>query len=102
MGCGRYTFWSPRRASNRRNTTWAQRKKSPDVCGSLDFVDREKRTSSTRRAPLAEASGAAEPGLFARRSDDQDRQTVKELPQPQVLLTLGLLNLKPAPSSDSM
>src|SRR5215469_12992104 len=29
-------------------------------------------------------------------------QTVNELPQPQVLLTLGLLNLKPAPSSVSM
>jgi hypothetical protein len=27
--------------------------------------------------------------------------TLKELPQPQVLLTLGLLNLKPAPSSVS-
>ncbi len=41
-------------------------------------------------------------GLFARRSDDPDRQTVNELPQPQVLLTLGLLNLKPAPSRVSM
>lgn len=28
--------------------------------------------------------------------------TLKELPQPQVVLTLGLSNLKPAPSSDSM
>jgi len=28
--------------------------------------------------------------------------TLKELPQPQVLLTLGLLNLKPAPSRLSM
>jgi len=28
--------------------------------------------------------------------------TVKELPQPQVLFTLGLLNLNPAPSSVSM
>jgi hypothetical protein len=27
---------------------------------------------------------------------------LKELPQPQVLLTLGLLNLKPAPSTVSM
>lgn len=28
--------------------------------------------------------------------------TLKELPQPQVLFTLGLLNLKPAPSRVSM
>ena len=28
--------------------------------------------------------------------------TLKELPQPQVLLTLGLLNLNPAPSSVSI
>jgi len=28
--------------------------------------------------------------------------TLNELPQPQVLLTFGLLNLKPAPSSVSM
>ena len=30
-----------------------------------------------------------------------ERYTLNELPQPQVLFTFGLLNLKPAPSSVS-
>jgi hypothetical protein len=41
-------------------------------------------------------------GHLSYRAEGPDRQTVKELPQPQVLLTLGLLNLNPAPSSVSM
>jgi hypothetical protein len=34
--------------------------------------------------------------------DEPEFYALKELPQPQVLLTLGLLNLKPAPSTLSM
>ena len=40
-----------------------------------------------------------------RANDDQELKcsyALKELPQPQVLLTLGLLNLKPAPSTVSI
>jgi len=38
------------------------------------------------------------------RSEKESRRcyTLNELPQPQVLLTFGLLNLKPAPSSVSI
>ena len=62
-----------------------------------------KSACATQRLDFVEPKSARPRRTFSRRrSDDPDRQTVKELPQPQVLLTLGLLNLKPAPSSVSM
>ena len=42
------------------------------------------------------------PGAKRHANQRENSYTVKELPQPQVLLTFGLLNLKPEPSSDSM
>ncbi len=40
----------------------------------------------------------AEPGLVVLREKIEKCQALNELPQPQVDLTLGLLNLKPEPS----
>ena len=55
----------------------------------------EKEILRRPNSPPAQNKGAAKrPASVA--------YTVKELPQPQVLLTLGLLNLNPAPSSVSM
>ena len=48
---------------------------------------------------------SAGPEITGARSGQAARpplQALKELPQPQVLFTLGLLNLNPAPSSVSM
>jgi hypothetical protein len=49
------------------------------------------------------APGGQEPFQCAPpEADGLNLYTLNELPQPQVLLTLGLLNLNPAPSSVSM
>jgi len=51
------------------------------------------------------APGTTTPGSFVEtreKTDERPFYTVNELPHPHVLFTLGLLNLKPAPSSVSM